>query len=233
MALATYKDLCIDAVDPARLGAFWGDALDLELVLEDNGDAHLLGPTPQHTIWVNKVAEPRTVKQRVHLDLHVTNVLDVLELGATVVDGESFRWQVLRDPEGGELCVFERDVLPHERLYEINVDCSDPAPLAAWWAEVLGARVGRDAPGVTYVDEIPGAPFENLVFAQVAEPKTVKNRIHPDLVCDDIAALVSRGATVLREPDDEVRWTVLADPEGNEFCAFTTTQVAASQVNEH
>jgi hypothetical protein len=232
VALATYKDLCIDAVDPPRLGAFWGDALGLELVLEDNGDAHLLGPTPQHTIWVNGVPEPVTVKQRVHLDLHVAHVVDVLELGATVVDGDSFRWQVLRDPEGGELCVFERAELPRERLYEINVDSVEPESIATWWADVLGARAGHDAPGASYVDRIPGAPFENLVFAPVPEPKTVKNRIHPDVVCDDIPELVARGATVLREPDDEVRWTVLADPEGNEFCGFTTEQAAAVEVNE-
>jgi hypothetical protein len=37
----------------------------------------------------------------------------------------------------------------------------------------------------------------------------------------DLAPLVEAGATVLREPDDEIYWHVLADPEGNEFCAFT------------
>jgi hypothetical protein len=37
---------------------------------------------------------------------------------------------------------------------------------------------------------------------------------------DDPRLLVDRGARVLREPDDDARWWVLADPEGNEFCAF-------------
>jgi Glyoxalase-like domain len=36
-----------------------------------------------------------------------------------------------------------------------------------------------------------------------------------------VAPLVDAGATVLREPDDEISWYVLGDPEGNEFCAFT------------
>jgi hypothetical protein len=36
----------------------------------------------------------------------------------------------------------------------------------------------------------------------------------------DPAPPEARGATVLREPDDEIRWWVTADPEGNEFCAF-------------
>jgi hypothetical protein len=226
MALATYKDLCVDANDAARLGAFWSDALDLELQLLADGDARLIGPTPQHTVWVNTVPEPVTVKQRVHLDLHVASVTDVLELGATVVDRDSFGWQVLRDPEGGELCTFEREQLPAERLYEIVVDCADPGPLAAWWAELLGARLGHVGPDMAdgaeeaYVERIPGAPFEFLVFGSVPEPKTVKNRIHPDVVCADVPALVAHGATILRERDDEVDWTVLADPEGNEFCAF-------------
>jgi hypothetical protein len=44
--------------------------------------------------------------------------------------------------------------------------------------------------------------------------------MHWDLVCPDVAELVARGATVLRVPDDEINWHVLADPEGNEFCAF-------------
>ena len=53
------------------------------------------------------------------------------------------------------------------------------------------------------------------------EPKTAKNRIHLDVTTDDVDALVAAGATVLRAQDDEIGWTVLADPHGNEFCAFT------------
>jgi hypothetical protein len=57
-------------------------------------------------------------------------------------------------------------------------------------------------------------------FVPVPEPKTVKNRVHWDVTAPDVDALVERGARVLRSPDDEINWTVLADPEGNEFCAF-------------
>ena len=61
--------------------------------------------------------EPRTVKQRVHLDVHVAAVADLVDLGATVLD-DSQRWTVLADPEGGELCAFVRDPasLPDYRL---------------------------------------------------------------------------------------------------------------------
>jgi len=58
----------------------------------------------------------------------------------------------------------------------------------------------------------------------VPEPKTVKNRMHWDVVLPEGVAspqaLVDAGATVLRSPDDDIRWWILADPEGNEFCAF-------------
>ncbi len=221
-ALAAYKDLCVDAVDPARLGAFWAATLGLEVDPLDDGDVVLRGPTPQHGVWVNRVPEPVTVKQRVHLDVHAGAVDDVLGLGAAAEDLTSFRWKVLRDPEGGELCVFERETVPAYRLYEIGVDSREHDRIARWWADLLGGRFVTDVEDdYSSVDAIPGAPFEALVFAPVPEPKTLKNRIHWDVDTDDVGALVAAGATVLRERDAEIGWTVLADPEGNEFCAFT------------
>jgi len=222
MALATYKDLCIDAVDPVSLGEFWAQTLGLEVTRLDDGDVRLDGPTPQHAVWVNKVPEPVTVKQRVHLDVHAGSVDEVLARGATPVDLESFRWMVLKDPEGGELCVFERDAVPAFKLYEVVVDSREAHEIAAWWAEVLGATVqdGTDEGArFSWFEDAPGMPFE-LVFGEVPEAKTVKNRIHWDVECADVQALLDRGATVLRGPGDGVDWHVLADPEGNEFCVF-------------
>lgn len=219
--IARFKDLCIDAVDPVLIGRFWAGLLRLDLEQRADGLVLLSGPGQESTIWVNPVPEPVTVKQRVHLDVHVAAVEDALALGAVPLDLESFRWKVLRDPEGGELCVFPREEVPEQRLYEIGIDCADPTALAQWWAEVLGARFEYDVDhGWASVEEIPGAPFECLVFASVPEPKTVKNRIHWDVDTADVALLTASGAQVLRLPDDEVGWTVLADPEGNEFCAF-------------
>ena len=56
---AAFKDLCLDAVDPALLGAFWGALLGLAGEVLDDGDVVLRGATPQQTIWVNAVPEPR------------------------------------------------------------------------------------------------------------------------------------------------------------------------------
>ncbi len=197
--------------------------LDLELHLQDGGDAYLTGPTPQHTIWVNTVPEPKTAKHRMHLDVNASSVAEVEAAGATVLDADSYRWTQMADPEGGELCVFVREGEITRRLYEIGIDTADSAEashrIAAWWAEVLGARVA-DEEGYSYVEDIPGTPFETLDFAPVPEPKTVKNRIHLDVTTSDLDGLVAAGATVLRPQDDEIGWTVLADPDGNEFCAF-------------
>ncbi len=225
MAIATYKDLCIDAVDTRLLGEFWARVLGRETPQEwGDGPVRLTGPTPRHTVWINPVPEPVTVKQRVHLDVHAGSVDDVLAAGATPEDLDTFRWKRLRDPEGGELCVFEREQVPDERLYEVGIDSADPERIATWWADVLGARVERGGPDDEpwfSVEDIAGVPFECLVFAAVPEPKTVKNRIHWDVDTTDLALLTSNGAELVRAQDDETRWTVLADPEGNEFCAFT------------
>lgn len=220
MALARYKDLCIDAAQPDRMGQFWAALLGLSPHPERAG--HLTGPTSQHGVWVNEVPEPRTVKQRVHLDVHATSVEAVERLGAVRLSEEGeFRWTVMADPEGGELCVFVREQVGDYRLYEVGVDAVDPGPIARWWADVIGGQVVDAERGLSYLHEIPGVPFESFDFSQVPEPKAVKNRIHWDVDADDVQPLLDHGATMLREWDNEIGWHVLADPEGNEFCCFT------------
>ena len=220
MAFATYKDLCIDAVDAAAMGRFWAGALRLDLTLDDDGDARLTGPTPSHTVWINTVPEPLTVKQRVHLDVRADSLDDVVALGAEVVDADSFPWVVARDVEGGELCVFGVRPETQAGLMEIVVDTSDPVRIATWWADVLGVERQDHEHGFSYIEPVPGAPFESLVFVPVPEPKTVKNRIHFDVDTPDVQLLVDAGAELLRRQDDEIGWHVMADPDGNEFCAF-------------
>ena len=220
MGIATYKGLCIDAVDAATMARFWAGALRLEQRTDDDG-VTLVGPTPGHTVWVNRVPEPVSVKQRVHVDIRADSVAEVEALGATVVDGDSFPWTVMKDPEGGELCVFLTRPENRPGLYELVIDSDDPIRIATWWADVLGARRGDDEEhGFSWVEEIPGAPLEGIVFVPVPEPKTVKNRIHIDVTTSDVQMLVGDGARLLRPQDDEIGWNVMADPEGNEFCAF-------------
>jgi hypothetical protein len=224
MAIATFKDLCLDAADPVLLGEFWGGVLHLEMHRQDGGDTYLTGPTDAHTVWVNRVPEPKTVKHRVHLDVNASSVEEIVALGATVLDADSFRWTVMADPEGGEFCVFLREGEITQRLHEIVIDTGNTAEdahhAAAWWADVLDARLVDTDRGFSYVDQVPGAPYASLDFVPVPEPKTGKNRIHLDVTTADVGDLTSAGATVRRARDAEIGWTVLADPEGNEFCAF-------------
>jgi Glyoxalase-like domain len=109
--------------------------------------------------------------------------------------------------------------------FSVVVDCRDPAGPADFWCRALGYRVVSSDD-----DEVDIAPdegrFPGLVFLRVDDAKTVKNRLHLDLNPDDQAAEVARlialGATrvdVGQRPD--ASWTVLADPEGNEFCVLT------------
>ncbi len=231
MALASFKDLCIDAADPVALGGFWGAVLGREVVPLDDGEVVLRGARPVDTIWVNRVLEPRTVKQRVHLDLSVGSLEPLVAAGATVAlpaEQSGFSWTALVDPEGGEFCAFvrdDRDPTSPADLFELVVDTADADSshaLADWWAAVLGGSSVDDGRGFWWVEDVAPLPFDSLDMIPVPEPKVVKNRIHWDVTCDDVPALVARGATVLREPVATMSWHVLADPQGNEFCAFAS-----------
>ena len=227
MALATYKDLVIDASDARRLGAFWATALGLQL--EENGpaDVVLRGRTPAHTVWIDQVPEPKTVKNRVHLDVHTGDIASLTAAGATVLNDTDFRWIVMADPEGQEFCAFVREQPPEDLLYEIIIDCADPEAVATWWASVFGVKTERhdddDAGAYFSFGPIPGSPFDGMAFVPVPEPKSVKNRVHWDVKAS-VPALLEAGARMIRpageDPEPGRDWDVLADPEGNEFCVF-------------
>jgi hypothetical protein len=128
------------------------------------------------------------------------------------------------------------------RWYTVVVDCRDVAAQARWWAGTLDWQIAYEAEDEVVVvprwaEEVGKTlPFERvppgLVFVPVAEGKTVKNRLHVDLaphVSDDrdaeIARLVERGARVADVGQGEdVTWTVLTDPEGNEFCVLSSRE---------
>jgi hypothetical protein len=128
------------------------------------------------------------------------------------------------------------------RWYTLVIDCHDIAAQARWWAETLDWHiVYEDAEEVAVIpkwmseDVVESADdwrrlSQGLVFVPVEEGKTVKNRLHIDLAPHtaqdrdaEIAKLLERGATrVDVGQSDDVTWTVLADPEGNEFCVLSS-----------
>ena len=112
--VARFRDLCIDANDPAVVGAFWAAVLGRTAQDAGQGD----GATPDvylpaaadggPSVYVNGVPEPKAVKDRLHIDVTLepgNELTDLLRLGATVVE-ERERWWVLADPEGNEFCAF-------------------------------------------------------------------------------------------------------------------------------
>ncbi len=122
------------------------------------------------------------------------------------------------------------------RLTEVVVDCHDPERLSEFWCAVLGYHVVSADGGQVEIgpwphepedlaDQIRRAPVvPTIVFVPVPEGKVVKNRLHLDVrpvdesYEDELARLVGLGATHVDIGQGPVRWTVLADPEGNEFC---------------
>lgn len=127
------------------------------------------------------------------------------------------------------------------RWYSTVVNSNDVATLSRWWAETLDYQVVFEAPDEVvivpaHVDQelIQATPWDRvgpgLVFVSVDDAKTSHNRIHIDLAphtTDDrdqlIAALLARGAQAVDVgQSDDVDWTVLSDPEGNEFCVLSS-----------
>jgi len=83
--------------------------------------------------------------------------------------------------------------------------------LGPFWAPAIGGELSPDDA------EIVGPPGGGLVLDRVVEPKTVKHRVHLDIYARTLEELEARGATRLQAFP---KWTVMADPEGGEFCAF-------------
>jgi hypothetical protein len=110
-------------------------------------------------------------------------------------------------------------------LREIVIDCNDPALVAGFWSHVLGWQV-QEHHGVLWMSESGDWRDLSLVFAQVPERKSAKNRIHLDVSpggCErdeEVARLRALGAQPADVGQRDTPWAVLADPEGNEFCVL-------------
>lgn len=234
VAIATFKDLCLDAGsgdgDALALATFWRKVLGGRVVDLGDGSARV-DTGAGFPLWVDPVPEKRGKGTRVHLDVRLParDPKPLVAAGATVqrTPGGDIKWWVLTDPEGNEFCAFPPKrgvptVLRRRALaavYELVVGAKDPAAQAIWWASVFGGKA-RAADADAYVEGVVG---EYLVFDKLPWRKRAKNRMHWDVTLTDPTPqkLVAAGATVLREPGDGgISWWVMADLEGNEFCAF-------------
>jgi Glyoxalase-like domain len=114
------------------------------------------------------------------------------------------------------------------RIQCIVVDSVEPSPLAAFWAAALGWRVTFENELESVVEPPEGSGLEDVVpdllFVRNPDQKVAKNRLHLDLRPKDQNAEVDRliglGAKRADIGQETVRWVVMADPEGNEFCVL-------------
>lgn len=191
--------LVVEAADPTALSAFWSAAI---------------GPAAcERYLAFRPQRAPKTVKNRVHLDLVADDVAALGDLGAHLLADHRPGWVTFADPEGNEFCAFpgrhgETDTVA--RPFAVCTDSDRPEELATWWAARIGARVG---PGP---DQTPrwlhdSAGWEELIwkFVRVDDERRCPNRWQwtVDAPAGD---LIAAGATPLRGG-------TLADPHGNEF----------------
>ena len=118
------------------------------------------------------------------------------------------------------------------RIREIVIDALNPADLAAFWAAALDGYAVRpyDAAEIARLASVGRTPASDpavavdgpgptLFLQEASEPKAGRNRLHIDLVAgprtEEVKRLCDLGATVR---DEYETYSVLLDPEGNEFC---------------
>jgi hypothetical protein len=175
--------LLVDAADPPALESFWAGVLGR--------------PSQQAVLSFRPQRLPKTVKNRVHIDVHVRDVARLLELGASTL-AEFDGWTTLADVEGNEFCAFvDAGLAGPDRVFAVCTDSDRPEELAAWWAERVGAEV-RDGPDGTPRWLYGAAGWESLIwkFVRVDDERVVPNRWQ---------------WTVRADPG------VRVDPQGNEF----------------
>lgn len=122
-----------------------------------------------------------------------------------------------------------------------SIDCRNAYELSSWWRDLLGYRDIPDEPDGPGDEECmierPDGGHQ-LLFLEVPDEKSVKNRIHFDLrpaestQDEEIARVLGLGATQVADLRGKygpgTGWMVLADPEGNEFCILRSeAEVAA------
>jgi predicted enzyme related to lactoylglutathione lyase len=110
------------------------------------------------------------------------------------------------------------------RLHHIVVDTHDLPGLARFWTQALGWKILSERDREIVIGPEQSAPV-GMCFMPVPDAKTVKNRVHLDLTTsaedrdEEIERLLALGARRVDVGQTGAEsWTVLADPEGNEFC---------------
>ena len=116
------------------------------------------------------------------------------------------------------------------RLHHIVIDTHDLPRLAQFWTQALGWKVLSEREGEIVIGTDENAPV-GICFMPVTDRKIVKNRVHLDITTaaedrdqeiERLLALGARRADIGQTGAES--WTVLADPEGNEFYVIRPKQ---------
>jgi predicted enzyme related to lactoylglutathione lyase len=228
-----------DAADPGRLAGFWGALLGWRAKPEPAGAMTLLAPPEVgFDLHLERSDEPKTVKNRMHLDLTSTSVDDRDEVVATVLalggrhadvgQPADEPQVVLADPEGNELCVVE----PGNAFlagcgFVGALACDGSREAGEFWHAALGWPLVWDQGEETAIQSPRGGPKISWGGAPF-DAKTGKSRVHLDLappadgdLAREVDRLVDLGASHVDIGQGDVEWVVLADPDGTEFCVLT------------
>ena len=123
------------------------------------------------------------------------------------------------------------------QIASVTFDCSDALVVGTFWSAALDRPLDPQASSEYAAigfagrrDSVGWAPADDptWLFVQVPEAKVAKNRVHLDVMAPDVDAEVARlvdlGATRVADIEEYgYTWTVMTDPEGNEFCVATAT----------
>ncbi len=229
-------DIVMDCAEMRSTAQFWSGLLGWPITFEDQQELRVKG---EHLgIVFGQVPEPKTGKNRVHLDLASADLLQqretvdrALMLGARHIDvgqGDA-EFVVLADPEGNEFCVLD----PRSAYTDTGAaaalvqDCHDPMALGPFWSAATGRPIETQNEEYVSMRLADGrGPWLELI--RRPDAKLAKHRVHIDIApfaADDQVAEVERlialGARRIDIGQGDVPWVVLADPEGNEFCVLT------------
>jgi catechol 2,3-dioxygenase-like lactoylglutathione lyase family enzyme len=116
-------------------------------------------------------------------------------------------------------------------IYNVTFDAKQPRRLGRFWSEVTGYHVVDERDDFVKLGSPDRRGVRHILFMGVDDPTPGKNRMHVDLAArepdEEVKRLVDLGASLVDEREDGtalwregngLRWVVLQDPEGNEFC---------------
>ncbi|HEY4928744.1 MAG TPA: VOC family protein [Acidimicrobiales bacterium] len=108
-------------------------------------------------------------------------------------------------------------------ISNVTFDCAEPRRQARFWSAVTGYTPLIERDDFVALQAPDARGLRRILFYQVPDPKLAKSRVHVDLASKDpdveVERLVQLGATRVEPREGNgARWTVMLDPEGNEFC---------------